>query len=147
MKVLKDLKRSLHYELSENLDMIYKYLLTIRKHQVLDQISELDIDEVIDYLKAKLKSINIVHQCYEIDKTYNQLHYHAVVTLVHKVWYKDNSKYKGFRIHWSPIGNLCGAIQYVLKEASNKYEQEQILIKNYYCNHYGFIDPTSEIIL
>ncbi len=123
--------------------MVYKYLLTIRKHQVLDQVSELDIDEVVDYLKLRLKSLNIVTHSYEIDSRYNQLHYHAVVEVKHRVWYKDNSKYKGFRIHWVPIGNLCGAKEYVLKEASNKYEQEQILIKNYYCNNYGFIEEKS----
>ncbi len=136
------MKRSLTYEQSENQDSMvkYKYLLTIRKYQVLDQVSELDINEILDHLKNKHVSLHIVKQCYELDETYNQLHYHAVIEIATKIWYKDNSKHNDFRIHWSPIGSLCGAIKYVLKDASNQYEQEQILIKNYYCNHYGFID-------
>ncbi len=137
------MKRSLHYELSENITvMVYKYLLTIRKHQVKDYVDESMINSVMDYLKLKHDSLHVVKECYEVDKKYEQLHYHAVVEISHRVWYKDNSKFKTFRIHWSPIGNLCGAISYILKDASNKYEQEQILIKNYYCNNYGFIDTS-----
>lgn len=123
---------------------MYKYLITIRKHQVKDYVDKSLIDEIKMYIKLKHDSLKIIKECYEVDKKYKQLHYHAVVEINHKVWFKDNSKYKDFRIHWSPVGSMCGAIKYVLKEASNEYEQEQILIKNYYCHNYGFIDDKNK---
>ncbi len=123
----------------------YKYLVTIRKHQVKDYVDQTMIDIVILHLKLKHDTLRVLDHCYEIDKTYHQLHFHGIVELCHKISYKNNSKFNCFRIHWSPIGDLCGAIRYVHKDAYNEPSQEQILTLNKYCHPMatnGFI-PTS----
>lgn len=119
--------------------MIHKYLITVRKHQVKDYVDKSMLDEAMGYLKFKHNTLHIVDQCYEIDSKYKQLHYHAVVEIKHRIVYKDNSRYKLYRIHWVPVRDLEGALRYIKKQAYNKYKQEEILMINYYNNNYAFI--------
>lgn len=117
----------------------YKYLLTIRKHQVKDFVDKNDLDDVVETLRTAVPSLHIGHHTYEIDNKYKQLHYHAIVSNRFRIRYKDNSKFNSFRIHWSPIGDEKGAIKYITKDAYNEYKQEYIHLFNYFNHHYGFV--------
>lgn len=117
----------------------FKYLITIRKHRVKEYVNRHDLDDAYDSIMLKNSELKTIVFSYEIDPTYKQLHMHLVVHSNYKIYYKDNSKFNGFRIHWSPIGDERGAIKYIFKEAYNMYEQEHILIRNYYNHHYGFV--------
>ncbi len=123
--------------------MIHKkqhfYLLTIAKHQVLDYVHKSDLDQIMVFLKLKHDSLHVIESSYEISSLYKQLHFHAIVRLSHKIYYKKNNSLKGFRIQWKPIYNWKGAFRYVYKDSSNQYEQEQILVSNYLNHHYAFI--------
>ncbi len=125
--------------------MIYKYIITIRKHQVKDYVVESDIDAVVSYLKLKHDSLKVLNHAYEIGHKYNQLHFHAMISLCHAIRYSDNSKHNGFFIHWKRIYNECNAVKYILKDSPNRYEQEQILTINKYCHSKapnGFINSS-----
>ncbi len=114
-------------------------MITIRKHQVLDYVTQHDLDKVIGCLKWKHDSLRIMKHTYEIEDKYKQLHLHAVVYINRLLRYIDNNKFLDFKIHWSPVTSLSGAIKYITKDSKNRYEQEQILITNYYNHNYGFI--------
>ncbi len=116
----------------------FKYLLTIRKHRVKEYVTEFDLDDVYSSVLTRNPRLITKVYSYEIDPTYRQLHMHLIVHSPYKITYKNNCKFNNFRIHWSPIGDQIGASKYITKKAYNEYEQEHILIMNYYNNHYGF---------
>ncbi len=118
----------------------YEYMITIRKHRVKDFIQRADLDDVVLTILSKLVHLDIIHSAYETSvKRYRQLHYHGIVLSPYRVYYKDNCKYNGYQIHWSPIRSMKRSIRYIYKQAYNTYSQEQVFIENYYNNNYGFI--------
>lgn len=118
-----------------------EYFLTIAKHQVKDYVSECQITDVINELKLNLpfKVISIV---YEISRKYDQLHSHVLIKSNRYINYKLYTSIKGFRVYWLAVKDRKPVISYMNKDSCNKYEQEQILITNYYRHNYGF-DPRS----
>ncbi len=117
-----------------------EYFLTIRKHNVKDYVSERNIKDITSELKNKL-TLEICDLVYEIDDRYNQLHSHVIVKSNRSIYYKDNTSTKGFRIYWKPIPTRRDReriVSYMHKDSCNKYEQEQIIITNYYRHNYGF---------
>ncbi len=112
----------------------YRYLVTIRKHQVKDYVDQQMLDFVILQYKLKHDTLRVYDHCYEIDSVYHQLHFHGIFGLCHPIRYKDNCSFNGFIIHWSPIGDLFGAIRYIQKQAYNVASQEQLLTLNKYCH-------------
>lgn len=117
------------------------YLLTIRSSQVLDFISQSQIQEVLLWLKHNAHLL-IVTSVYETSGKYNQLHYHAIVDTQHNFSYrpftawgqKDKTK-NTFQLHWKQITNLCGAFNYLKKDLYFN-SQEEILIQNIYKHNY-----------
>ncbi len=120
----------------------YRYMITIRKHQVKDYVSKEDLDIVYNKLNTKLLNDNIKQiykkVVYEIDPHYNQLHSHCLLYISQRPLFKRYSSFIGFRVFWRPIYDLKGAIGYLEKDAYNEFAQELILIENFYNSNYGF---------
>ncbi len=116
------------------------YLLTIAKHQVKDFVDQLQLDAIVNYIKLVHDSLHIITHSYELSNKYDQLHFHAIVRLSHRIIYKDNNSHKGFRLQWKPVYNWHGAHTYITKDATDKYKQEQILLENFYHHNYAFIN-------
>lgn len=112
----------------------YTYMVTIAKHQVKDYVQPGDIYKVMEELKWRFPSLHFSVLGFELMPKYNQLHCHAIAELNEAVFYRKNSSIFGFRIQWSPVRELAGAIQYCMKDAYNKYAQQQILDINRYTN-------------
>ncbi len=115
-----------------------EYFLTIAKHQVKDYVSECQITDVIKELQGKL-FFRIIDVVYEIDTKYQQLHSHVLIRSRRFINYKNYTSIQGFRVYWKAVINRDPVQGYMHKDSCNKYEQEQILITNYYRHNYGFI--------
>ncbi len=119
--------------------MVYNYLLTIRKHNVLDFVDKDSLDEILTTLEMNLNDIVITNVRYEIEyKKYRQLHMHCIVESKRPIRYASNSKICGYICFWRQVYDLQGALNYINKDSNNKYTQEQILDMNYFNHHYGF---------
>jgi len=120
-----------------------EYFLTIRKHQVKDYVSDNDLSNIIELLKSRLPC-EVSDLVYEIDNKYNQLHSHLIVRSQKSIFYKKNSSINGFRLYWLLIDhNKKAVMSYIHKDSYNKYEQEQIILTNFYRHNYGFQDTGS----
>lgn len=115
-----------------------EYFLTIRKHNVLHYVSEENIASVMTELQKRLP-FKVIDVVYEIDHKYDQLHSHVIIKSHKWINYKNNTSINGFRVYWKPIINGVPVKSYMHKDSCNKYEQEQILITNYYRHNYGFV--------
>ncbi len=115
-----------------------EYFLTIRKHNVKDYVSERNISDILVELQRRL-SLKIIDVVYEVENKYAQLHCHVIVKTVSSVYYKKHSSINGFRVYWRPVVNRAKVLSYMHKDSCNKYEQEQIIVENYYRHNYGFI--------
>lgn len=118
---------------------IRNYFITIRKHQVKDFVDVQDLMNILNYIMHKVPSLRLGANSFEIDKVYNQLHFHAIVTTSHYFNFKGLTSHNGFRIYWKPVYSKKLLHHYIQKDAFNKYEQEQIIISNYYNHNYGFV--------
>lgn len=114
------------------------YMITIRKHQVKDYVSISDLRDVVIWLKCRLPFIKIDNVVYEIDSTYRQLHLHCILRSPLDFKYNQHTKCWGYRIHYRKVYDLSGARGYLSKQVSNIYEQQELLLDNYYSHHYGF---------
>jgi len=121
------------------------YFLTIRKHQVLDYVSVEDLLDILQCLKKDLQFI-VISFSYETDPKYDQLHAHLIIKTKRSVYYKKHSSINGFRLYFVPIYNSNKTLSYMNKDSTNKYEQEQIIITNYYRHHYAFIQNKMEAL-
>lgn len=109
------------------------YFITIRKHRVKDFVDVQEIMNILEKLYTVIPSLRLGINIFEIDKKYNQLHYHAIVKMENKYFnYKTASSFNGFRIYWSPIYSHCGLKKYIQKDVHNKYQQEEIINNNFY---------------
>ncbi len=120
----------------------HHYLLTIRKHQVKDYVTPEELTDVIINLKLRISSLHIIQDCYETDSKYQQLHWHAWVTTGEYIHYSKYSSNGNFRIYWRSLRQKSPiqVIQYLHKQATNKYVQSQIIDLNYYNHIYSFIE-------
>ncbi len=116
------------------------YFLTIRKHQVKDYVRVEDLQDIVKCLSHQLE-FTLIDLAYELDPKYQQLHSHLMVQTLRTVYYKKHSSIKGFRLYWRLVVDQSPTKRYIHKNSHNKYEQEQIIITNYYRHHYGFIFP------
>ncbi len=114
------------------------YMITIRKHQVKDYVDLHDIHQVMVYLHDH--GIDIDEGMSECHGKYKQLHYHGVVKLYKRFYFKPYTKFSGFRIHFKAFSpNALFQIQkYIYKHNPNEEYRRQTLETNYYRNHYGF---------
>ena len=111
------------------------YFITIRKHQVKDYVDVQEIMEIISYLMGRLSSLRLGSNAFEIDKRYNQLHFHVIVSVNEYFKFKGISSIRGFRVYWKKIYNHKGLIRYLYKDSPNKYKQEEIINTNYYTHN------------
>ncbi len=114
-----------------------EYFLTIRKHQVKDYVTKEDLDHILICLKLRLP-LKVSDVTYEMDNKYGQLHSHIILSTLRSVYYKKHSSINGFRVYWRLINEKEPTYNYMYKDSVNKFDQEQILITNYYRHNYGF---------
>ncbi len=122
------------------------YLLTISCQQKTDFIQKYQLDEVCLWLKMNIASLHIQPHVYETSGKYNQLHYHALVSVDKYFYYRPFTAYgeknktiSTFRIQWSKVDNLSGALQYLRKDLWHA-SQGEILIRNFYKYNYFNMD-------
>lgn len=116
------------------------YLLTIKKYQVKQYTSEEELLREILYISEATNMLTICKVA-EVCPVYQQLHAHVLAFLPKKIYYKKYSRHNNFRFHWQElkgIFNVYAAHSYMHKQIKNKYEQEEIFIRNYFNHHYGF---------
>lgn len=120
------------------------YLITIIKSQRKDHVTEGDLDSIYHILKQRLRTLQVLLHCYEVDNTYNQLHLHAIVSINQFFKYIHNNQINGFHIDWKPVNRIRRDFStinaYLHKDACDYYAQEQILTINDYNSYYGFVD-------
>ncbi len=121
-----------------------RYLLTISCQQKKVQIYQKDLQEVLRWIPLE----GILHSSYETTGSYGQLHYHAIVDYS-GLWkaytqYGDGVHCNSFRVQWSKVRNLRGAIRYVYKDThNNKILQDQIIRENWYKYNLYMFEPSS----
>ncbi len=109
------------------------YFITIRKHQVKDYVDVQDILNILGYLNDKLKTLKVFDNCFEVDKKYRQLHFHAIISTNEYFKYKTLSTYGGFRIYWKPIYNYKKLQSYIIKDCNSElWRKEEIISNNFY---------------
>ncbi len=123
------------------------YLLTISCQQKKDFIQKYQLDEVCLWLKMNIASLHIQPYVYETSGKYNQLHYHAIVSVDKYFRFKPFTACGSiettntFRVQWSKVDNLSGALQYIQKDLWYA-SQGEILIRNYY--KYNMFNQTTQ---
>lgn len=116
----------------------HRYMVTIRKYQVKAFVCMNDLDDVLMELTNMLlcKVSDIV---YEIDRKYNQLHLHCIISTINRVRFRHYSKILNYRVYWSPIYSLIKVRKYLSKQVTNDISQQQLIADNYYHHNYGFV--------
>lgn len=83
-------------------------------------------------------------RCYEITAIGRRLHLHTIVGLPITTYYnkimksiKNNRMY--FHLKKFPESDYNNVLSYITKQQQNKYELEQILVRNEYYHKYGFV--------
>ncbi len=109
-----------------------KYFITIRKHQTTDQVLVVDIMKVLRILRNNLQSLKLCYNVYEVDKKYNQLHFHAIVNIDQYFKYNKLLSIDGFRLYWKPVYDINRLISYMQKQSQTAEEEESRIIINKY---------------
>lgn len=124
------------------------YLLTIRKHRVLEFCSTGELVAVLDSLRNY--DIDTRTYCLESHGKYKQLHCHALVHTTQRFinfkWLNEQYKEHGLILHLEKVKNRTDDIRrvegYIHKHCDN-HSTEQIQ-QTHWCNwykyHYGFND-------
>ena len=118
--------------------MVFTYLITIRKSQVLQYVSYNDLKVRVAGLCLRLPDLNIIMQGYECHGLYRQLHVHLIALSPRRINYRLlNKSMRGdqFIYHFKKCTIGCKedmqrCIDYVSKYDMNKYEREQIMVEN-----------------
>ncbi len=114
-----------------------RYMVTISCQQKLDYINKSSLDSVILYLKLAVPRLKLLLHVYENTGRYKQLHWHGLITVPYPFYYRRHTHYSAnqdgnsFRIQWTPVTFLKGAISYLQKDL--RYQtQNDIFLNNYY---------------
>ncbi len=121
----------------------YKYMVTIRKHQVKDFVTCSQLRKILDNLlihKLGWADTIIENVVYEIEPTYMQMHLHGILYSKRSFNYTRYTCSGDFRIHFRKVYDLEGAIEYLTKQVPNQYIQSQKRLENFYNHNYGFIE-------
>ncbi len=126
--------------------MVYTYIITIRKSQVLDYVSYSDLKIRIAGLCLRLPDLTITVSGFEAHGLYKQLHVHMLGYSAKRINYKSINKYFSgdrFIYHFkratvNDYEDMQSIISYICKYDKNIYARQQILVSNYYRYHYGF---------
>ncbi len=141
MRSQEELRRSLRNAETFNTNGTTTYFISIHKHQVRDYVTKPEIDDIIIQLKWKEPSLHIRDSAYELGHKYNQLHYHAIVTVNSHFRYMSATKLDGYRIYWKRVidtKDICKISTYIHKTVSNRFDLEQVLQCNFYLHNYAF---------
>ncbi len=119
-------------------DHYYTYMLTIACQQKKEYITKDLLDEVISYLKLAIPNFHVIQEVYENSGKYRQLHYHAIVHVPGKFWYKQFTAFGAshmtgntYSIRWHRVYDYYRACSYLYKDL--RYQtQSDILQDNYY---------------
>ncbi len=118
----------------------FLYMVTIHKYQKKDFVTHIEILEVVNWLYSRIPFMKTKNLVFEIDHKYLQLHGHCFVRTNEPISFKKHCKHNGFGVYWRPIYDYKGACDYLKKQVKNKYEQDQILLENYFRYNYAFDD-------
>ncbi len=131
--------------------MVYTYMITIRKSQVLDYVSFEELWARVVGLKLRLPDLHIQCSGYEAHGTYKQLHVHLLAYSPKRINYRNINKYfnevtganGSFIYHFRLCNISCkedmqAICDYICKYDKNMYEREMITVINYYRYNYGF---------
>jgi len=127
------------------------YLITISHRNKKKYIPKSELASKFLNLFHKVPSMLAHHFSYELGSTYSQLHLHAIITMRSSVRYSSLKWTDGYYTDWKSIKarDLPAAISYVNK--TNKFEQEQAILTNWYRHNYAFIcdvkDSQAELIM
>lgn len=121
----------------------YSYAVTISKHQKKDYVDKSEIENVLSILIRNNdgKKLSFGPVVYENSGQYSQLHLHGVCTSVTSIYFKENCSIDGFRIQWKRIHSRVDYdkwIDYITKEVRNQFDQNDVLICNFYNYNYAF---------
>ncbi len=108
------------------------YFLTIRKHQTTDYVTVDNICAVIQVLAKNLQTLKVCYNVYEVDKLYNQLHFHAIINIDQYFKYNKLLSINGFRLYWKKIYDIDKLISYMQKQSRTAFEEESKIIINKY---------------
>ncbi len=141
MRSQEEIRRSLRSIATFNTYGYTTYFISIHKHQVKDFITKAEIDGIIIRLKWMAPSLHIQDSAYELGNKYNQLHYHALVTVKSSFRYKTAISIAGYRIYWKKVidtKDIQRISTYIHKTVSNRFDLEQVLECNFYLHNYAF---------
>jgi len=120
-----------------------RYLLTISCQQKKNYVSQLDLDDILLWLKMNVPELKIYEHVYETSGRYSQLHFHGIVTTPASFYFKPFTQWgdlehnsNTFRLQWIKVYDYIGACAYVQKDLYIQ-SQDQILIRNYF-KHFHF---------
>ncbi len=116
----------------KRINMKNKYFLTIRKHQTTDYVTVDQINAVLQLLAQELPTMEINQNVYEIDRKYNQLHYHCILNITEYFKYNQLLTMNGFRLYWKLIYDITKLLSYMSKQSQTVYEEESNIIINKY---------------
>ncbi len=116
------------------------YLLTIHCSQKKEYIAQIDLDIIVDHLKAC--GVRFKRIAYENGGRYHQLHIHAIAHFNGR-WYPlrkygDHKVGRSYQIRWDALRHpldVANACDYIAKQDSMS-----ALTENYYSVHYFNID-------
>ncbi len=122
--------------------MVYRYILTISKHQKLDFVHESDLQTV--YIQFCMRFPNWHNQIIGVEAhgLYRQLHMHCVGYSRRMLHFTKSSLSfgDGFYAHLERITTIDPDVyDYIQKNDGNIYQREQICAQNYANHHNLFI--------
>ncbi len=128
---------------TQRLHNIYKYFVTFELSQKKLYATPEMLITCLLKLKLRHHTIRILNSVFELGYKYKQLHLHVIITLSHKIIYKENNIISGIRLYWKPIYNTLTLIKYLSKD-SKQYTQSDIFTLNYLNHNYGFVSNRSQ---
>ncbi len=114
------------------------YLITIRKPQKKDYVSQDEIREVLVHLHNN--NIYLIDGTEEYHGMYKQLHYHGIIKVPKSFSYSKFTKVGDMRINYKsfPPSDYNKILYYIYKHNPAMDYHHQTIITNYYNHHYGW---------
>lgn len=93
------------------------YLITIRKSQVLDYVTQNELIQIYHQIKSKLPFLKLYYSSFDLD-SYNSLHFHFIAHVPYYFHYSCMNQINGFHIDYKRlyrIKDINYAVKYVTK--------------------------------
>ncbi len=111
------------------------YLVTVRKHQVKDFVSPVDLENILWYLSKR--GVHNLYGKWERHGRYKQLHYHFITRIPKYTL----TSFSGFRIHYERFskGDYSAMQRYIDKHYNyHTHDQQHTSLANYFAYYYAF---------